>query len=118
MKTVIAGSRHFQDYNFLCKSIAELKFTKDIGKITEVVSGGCYGTDRLGETYARNLNLPLKVFPADWTLGRKDGPVRNIEMMNYADQLIAFWDGRSKGTEHIIKYCRKLGKTCRVIQIP
>ena len=45
-----------------------------------------------------------KVYTADWdNLGRKAGPIRNKAMIDDADCLIAFWDGKSRGTGNCIK---------------
>jgi len=77
----------------------------------EIVSSGAYGVDWLGEKYAKTHHLPLKVFPANWTLhGKRAGILRNIEMGQYADALIAVWDGSSRGTKHMIDYMLSLNK--------
>jgi len=103
MKTIIAGSRNIHDYNLLLNAVAEANMV-----ITEVVSGGAGGVDALGEKYARANGLALKVFPAAWgTHGRAAGPIRNAQMAEYADQLIAVWDGKSPGTKSMIDLARK-----------
>ncbi len=105
MKTIIAGGRDIYDYDVVHHAIALSNF-----EITEVVSGGARGVDHLGETYARIKNIPVKVFPADWTKhGRKAGPIRNAEMAGYADALVAIWDGASKGTGNMIVQARNKG---------
>lgn len=110
MKIVIAGSRNFNDYDFLENKINELIKNKQID-ITEIVSGKAKGADFLGEKYASLNNISIKEFPANWNLyGKKAGFLRNQEMGNYADVLIAFWDGNSKGTKHMIDYMRNLKK--------
>ena len=110
MKIIIAGSRNFNNYNFLENKVNELIKNKKID-ITEIVSGKAKGADFLGEKYASLNNISIKVFPADWNLyGKKAGFLRNQEMGNYADILIAFWDGNSKGTKHMIEYMKVLKK--------
>lgn len=105
MKTIIAGSRGLDCPNELASVLASLGW-----KITEVVSGGCRGIDQLGEAWARERGIPVKVFPADWDRhGRAAGPIRNQQMAEYADALVAFWDGRSRGTEHMMA-CAKARK--------
>jgi hypothetical protein len=100
MKVIIAGSRSINDYDFVKKAIQESGF-----KITEVISGRAKGVDRLGELYARENNIPIKQFRVDWNkYGRSAGIKRNIEMGDYADSLIAIWDGYSTGTQHMMKY--------------
>jgi len=103
MKVIIAGSRTINDYQIVKDSILESKF-----KITEIVSGGAKGPDKLGEQYAEEFNIPVKKFIPDWNReGKKAGILRNIEMGNYANALIAIWDGESKGTKHMIQYATK-----------
>ena len=94
---IIAGSREYTDYDTL------LKYFLTLPRPTEIVSGGCRGADRLGEIIAHNYKIDLKRFPADWqTYGRAAGPTRNIKMAEYANCLLACWDGISRGTAHMI----------------
>ncbi len=105
MKVIIAGSRSINDYNVLTRAIIDADF-----RITEIVSGGARGVDKLGEQFADRWNIPLKIFPANWELhGKSAGYKRNAEMAAYADGLIALWDGESKGTKHMIDLARKAG---------
>ena len=99
MRVIIAGSRQITDPNLLKASIENSGFD-----ITEVVSGGARGVDRLGEKYARQEGISITRFPAQWdTHGRKAGPIRNGEMAEYADALIAIWDGESPGTRNMLR---------------
>jgi hypothetical protein len=103
MKTIIAGSRHITSPAVLEEAIARARWP-----ITEVVSGGARGVDRLGEQWASANNLPCKIFPAQWsTYGKSAGPIRNAEMARYADALIALWDGESRGTKNMIDLAKK-----------
>ena len=103
MRTIIAGSRNFTDY-------ALLKQECDKYEITEVVSGTAAGADYYGEVYALEKELPCTRFPADWKKhGNLAGRIRNREMADYGERLIAFWDGKSPGTRHMIK-CAKARK--------
>ena len=112
MKLIIAGSRDFNDYFLMCKSIASLGF-----KVDEVVSGGARGADSLGEKWAFEHLVPVRYFPAHWVEeGRAAGINRNHKMGNYADYLIAFWDGKSPGTLDMITYMQQLGKPVEVIK--
>lgn len=78
--------------------------------VSEVVSGCARGADTLGERWAHDNNIPVRRFPADWdTHGSRAGYLRNIQMAEYADALVAVWDGRSKGTGHMIDIARKRG---------
>ena len=115
MKTIVAGSRDFTDYELLKRQVNYYRAHKGI--ITEIVSGGARGADMLGEQYAIEFNLPLKIFPADWDKhGRAAGPIRNRQMADYADALIAVWDGQSRGTKNMINTMRVLGKSVFIIR--
>jgi len=79
--------------------------------ITEVVSGGAAGVDMLGERWALRQGIPTTVFQANWNAhGKAAGPIRNKQMAEYADALIAVWDGESPGTKNMIETMEKLGK--------
>lgn len=96
MKTIIAGSRGFTDYELL-------KAACEQHTITTVISGTARGADQLGERYAIEKGIHLTRMPANWNLyGKSAGYRRNMEMADIADQLIAFWDGKSPGTKHMI----------------
>jgi len=99
MKTIIAGSRNIQDYGLIEKAVKASKFI-----ITEVVCGGANGVDRLGASWAMMNNIPVKYFLAEWDRYSKGaGTIRNRQMADYADSLIAIWDGNSPGTGNMIK---------------
>ena len=101
MRLVIFGSRWIDDIRALENA---LKACGMASQVTEVVSGGARGVDRLGERYARQRGLPCKLFPAQWAqYGKSAGPLRNAEMARYADFGVAIWDGVSKGTVHMIR---------------
>ena len=77
----------------------------------EVVSGGCRGPDQMGEVWAKHRGIPVQLFPADWKLhGKSAGPIRNKRMAEYADALVAIWDGSSHGTANMIGLMRRMGK--------
>ena len=100
-RVIIAGSRTFTDYDLL-KRYADFKL-KNITDDIQILSGHARGADALGERYALERGYSLLLFPADWgQYGRKAGYVRNEEMACNADALIAFWDGVSRGTRHMI----------------
>lgn len=94
-------------------------------QITEVVSGGAPGVDMLGEQWAREEivthgwhkpSYPVTRFPADWNqYGRAAGPMRNKQMAEYADILVAYWNEDTRGTLNMIKQMEDLGK--RVIKV-
>lgn len=105
MRVIVAGSRGVSDYEKVSGAIASSGFD-----VSEIVSGGARGVDALGERYARESGLPLKVFRAEWEKhGRSAGIKRNILMAQNADAIVAVWDGESRGTEHMIDEARRSG---------
>ena len=115
MKVIIAGGREFSDYSLLssvCDHMLQNYAPRDI----EIVSGTANGADKLGERYAKENNCKIKQFPADWSLGKQAGYIRNKQMAEYADCLIAFWDGKSKGTKHMIDLAEKQGLKVKIVR--
>jgi hypothetical protein len=114
MKVIIAGSRTITDIGIVAMAVIESGF-----QIDEVVSGGARGVDRLGELWAERWRIPVKRFPADWNkFGKSAGPIRNKEMGDYADALIAVWDCKSSGTGHMIGYATGKGLKVYVKKVP
>ena len=118
MRVIIAGSRSFNDYEFLktnCLNIfrqlkAEGYDTKR--ETLEIISGTANGADKMGERFAEEFNLKVVHFPADWNkYGKRAGYIRNEQMALYAKEdngvLIAFWNETSKGTKHMIDLANK-----------
>jgi len=102
MKVIIAGSRTINDYSLLEKVIKDSEFA-----INEVICGNAKGVDKLGEQWAKRHNMPIKYFEPEWDLyGKAAGVMRNQEMVDYADALIAIQEKKSKGTEDIIRRAR------------
>jgi glycerophosphoryl diester phosphodiesterase len=105
MITIIAGSRDNITYDDIEKAMKNCPW-----QVSEVVSGTARGADTFGEMWAMRNNIPIKRFPANWKkLGRRAGIERNKEMADYADALVAIWDGMSKGTQHMIKDAESKG---------
>lgn len=102
MKVIVAGGRNFTNYALVEEAIKISGF-----EISQIVSGKAKGVDTLGEVWALANNIPVEPFPADWSQhGRAAGPIRNRQMAEYADALIAIWDGESKGTANMIQQAR------------
>lgn len=116
-KVIIAGSRDFLDYELLKAKCDKILSNKLSNGTVEIVSGGARGADALGERYARERNLPIKVFKADWdTHGKSAGFIRNADMADYAEALIAF-DRGSSGTGHMVKLATQKGLAVRHIKV-
>ena len=114
-RVIIAGSRDFEDYQLL-KSKAD-KYLSNVKDDVTVVCGLARGADTLGEKYARERKYEVAYYPADWTnLGKAAGYVRNEQMAKNADALIAFWDGKSVGTAHMITLAHKYKLPVRIVR--
>jgi len=104
MKLIIAGTRTFGNYKLLKESVLK---NINISDIEEIVSGTAKGADSLGELFAFENDIPVKRFPANWEkYGKSAGYRRNVEMAEYGDTLLAFWNGVSKGTLHMINIAK------------
>lgn len=115
-RIIICGGRHFKDYDRLESTMNEvMSKIAPWRDVIEIVSGHCEGADQLGELYAKNHNLPCKVFPAQWKkFGKAAGPIRNSEMVKYASEaempvVVAFRSPRTKGTNDTVKKATKQG---------
>ncbi len=86
--------------------------------VTEMISGGARGIDTDAETFAKCNNIKITVFLPEYDRYGRGAPiVRNKQIVDYADEVIAFWNGRSKGTLSVIKYCEKQNKKITVIKM-
>lgn len=103
MNCIIAGPRYVTNYQHVLNAVEASGFS-----INVVVSGKARGVDTLGEQWAEEHGKSVKPFPADWSkYHRAAGPIRNRQMAEYADALIAVWDGKSRGTANMIKEARR-----------
>lgn len=110
MIVAVIGSRDFSDYELLKDSLIDIN-------ITQIVSGGAKGADSLAERYANENDIPTLILKSDWKkYGRGAGIVRNKQIVEAAEMVIAFWDSKSRGTENSIETARKLNKEVRVIE--
>lgn len=108
MKVAIIGSRGLELSDFSPYLPAETD---------EIVSGGAYGIDRCARRYAKAHGIKLTEFLPDYdSYGRRAPLLRNLEIIDYADLVLAFWDGSSRGTYFVIDNCKKKGKPCKVFQ--
>ena len=98
MKTIVAGSRDYTNYTAVASILRRCPWG-----ITEVVCGEARGADAMGRKWAENNDVKIASFPADWDqYGKAAGYKRNTEMAEYANACVAFWDGKSTGTKHMI----------------
>lgn len=117
-KVIIAGSRSIVDPELVCKAM--VMFCQSMNtRISELVCGGAGGVDLVAKEImeqknsivADNAYTPIKMFPADRNKhGKSAGYKRNQQMAEYADILLAIWDGESRGTKHMIDIMQKANK--------
>jgi hypothetical protein len=97
VRLIIAGGREFEG---LREHVAYLNDFHEQYRVREVLCGEARGADDFGKRWAESKGIPVASFPADWGRGRAAGPIRNQQMADNADALVAFPGGR--GTENMI----------------
>lgn len=108
MKLCVFGGRDFTNYDYVKEVLKDLD-------IDEIVCGGAKGADYLGAWFAKDNDITISLFEANWDkYGRSAGPMRNAEMSEYCTDAIGFWDGRSSGTGHMRETCKKMGKPVEI----
>ncbi len=113
-RVIIAGGRDFQDYSLLQQTIND--FLNCISDKIVIICGKARGADTLGEQYANERGYAVRDYPADWhQYGKAAGYIRNKEMAQNADALVAFWDGHSRGTKNMIELAQRNRLELRVI---
>lgn len=116
-RVIIAGSRSFSNYELLKEHCLSLLQEKMRTHRVIIVSGHAHGADTLGERFAKEQGLTVELHPAKWkALGKAAGIIRNAEMARASDALIAFWDGKSRGTAHMINFARRRGLEVSVVE--
>ena len=114
MRIIVAGGRDFTDYDLMCEKLDF--FLKNHAPDIEIVCGEALGADSLGKFYAQRNGYNVLSYPADWNkFGKSAGIRRNKQMADIADALVAFWDGKSRGTANMIKQMQTLKKPVRIV---
>ena len=114
MNIAIIGSRNFSNYSFMKKCILNII---DVNIIDYIVSGGAKGADSLAETFAQEYNINTMIFKPNWQkYGRAAGVIRNTDIINNADIVIAFPIGDSKGTYNSINKAKKANKKVYIFE--
>ena len=116
-KVIVAGSRKFKDYAFLSKTLDYLLRDK-VGAYEIVIISGCAaGADTLGERWASERGWKVNKYPADWNgLGKAAGFIRNEQMAEAGDALVAFSINRSRGTAHMIDCAKRKQLPTRIYE--
>jgi len=123
MKLAIVGSRTFNDYDLFEYWIGYFGGDIIVGSRTfndcdleELVSGGAKGADSLAEEYAKLWGCPIRIFRPDWDkFGKQAGFIRNQQIVDNCDMVLAFWDGKSRGTKDTIDKARKAKKPTFIV---
>jgi hypothetical protein len=123
IRVIVAGSRGFIDYNKLANTLVKYFISNGyLPSDVEIISGTADGADKLGENFAEKSGCKLTRFPAEWDrYGRSAGYIRNFAMAKYAkgspkSVCFCFWDGKSKGTKHMIDIAKKEGIELHIIK--
>lgn len=99
---IVAGSRSIDDRELIGRAIEDGDLV--FGPLDEIVHGGASGVDEIAGEIAEERGFDVRVMEAEWDeFGHAAGPIRNQEMAEYADALVAVWDGESAGTENMIE---------------
>lgn len=113
-KLIVAGGRDFQDYDLMTTTF--LLLAEELNRSIAIVSGAARGADTLAMQLAKEFDLELYLAPADWDAhGKAAGYIRNRFMAENSDGLLAYWDGKSRGTKHMIETMQNMKKPVRVI---
>jgi hypothetical protein len=116
-KVIVAGSRGFSNYKLLREQCNKYLSRKRKECNVIIISGHARGADILGEKYANDEGFGLEIYPAQWDkYGKRAGYRRNEEMGEIADALIAFWDGKSRGTKHMIDFMSNKNLPVKIVE--
>lgn len=115
MNLIVAGGRDFTNYKLLKEKLDFLLSNTDKEEVT-ILCDKAKGADSLGERYANENEIDVWEYPADWSKGKQAGYLRNAQMADDATHLVAFHDGVSRGTKHMIDLATKKGLVVRVIK--
>ena len=107
MKLAIVGSR----------TITNVDIEKHLPQgVTQIVSGGAIGVDTCAANYAKAKGIPFKCFLPNYKLYGKKAPLlRNLEIAAYSDEVLVFWDGKSRGTDFTIRAFNRENKKVTII---
>jgi len=115
-KLIIAGGRSYADRDTMVREVNKVWAEALPNRALIVISGMARGADSMAHSIAVSSGVAVQKFPADWDkFGKSAGYRRNVQMAEIADGLLAFWDGKSRGTKHMIDIATERGLFVRVI---
>ncbi len=125
MKLAIVGSRTFNDFELLNEVVCSCFISGFMPYHVEaIISGGAKGADTIAKRWAMINNVDTEDLKAveyfeflpDWESdGKAAGFIRNKQIVDACDMVLAFWDGKSKGTEHTIKLAKLAKKPTFIV---
>lgn len=98
MRLAVIGSRTFTNYTQMTKCLSSKN------EVDAIITGDASGADELAQKYALDHNLSVETYPND-----------KLAIVNRCDAVIAFWDGRSTGTQDMLNLAKKMNKPLEVI---
>ena len=113
MRVIIAGGRDFTNVNVMAETLNNLQDVDHVIEIEKLtlICGMARGADLTAYKLFKEVGLPVEMYPAKWDQhGKQAGYIRNTQMAGVADMLIAFWDGQSRGTAHMINTMKQQHK--------
>jgi len=116
MKIAIIGSREFKNKELVEKTLAKELTSIIVSRYTEVITGGARGVDEWVIEFCKKNCTPCKIIRPINPSNKLDYLFRNIEIITLADKIIAFWDGKSKGTKFVIDYAKARDKDVEIIR--
>jgi hypothetical protein len=110
MKVAVVGSRDFPRLDLVRQFVWEQERT------TVIVTGGAHGVDEAALMEARRLGMDYELYLPEWQIfGKRAGALRNQQIVDAADEVVAFWDGKSRGTQITMDMAKRAGKPLKVI---
>lgn len=121
---LVVGSRSFSDYSLFSEKLRKMleKYRHEPWEII-IISGGADGADSLAEKFAEEHKYHMVVIKADWDMnGKRAGYIRNEEMHRFISEfphrgVMAFWDGKSRGTQHSFELAKKYHNQIRICRV-
>ncbi|MDY6915880.1 MAG: SLOG family protein [Candidatus Cloacimonadota bacterium] len=112
MKLAVIGSKKFNNFQLLTSEIEKEN------NLTKIISGAAPGTDSLARRYAIQNNIPLLEFPPDYAKnGAEAKHVRDRQIVDHSEKVLAFWDGVCQGTKYTMNYARQQNVPVRVVWV-
>jgi hypothetical protein len=118
-KLLVCGSRTITNSAWIFSEIEKYISESNLQySDIHIIEGSAKGVDKIAKQFADDRNIPAIEMPADWSIGKHAGILRNIKMYENTDEVLILWDGNSRGTRHTIGLCEKGNKPYTIIIYP